>query len=457
MIKRRALLGSLLLGSLLPAAAHYGPSRKRVVIIGAGIAGLGAARALRAAGIEPVIVEARDRTGGRIHTSRHWPGLPMDLGASWIHGVKANPVTALARQAGAAMVDTSYDNTLLHIDPALKMRGVRDRGTDAAEAVFDRAMAWAEQQERDISVQAALEAVAPRASLDADRRAQLDFHVSATYEQEYAGGAQQLSAWWIDDGETFGGEDALFPGGYGQIVDHLAQGLDIRLNHIVNRVDTRPDSVTLGFADGTMMEADHVLVTVPLGVLKAGSIAFSPPLSARKLRAIDQLGMGLLNKHWLRFDHVFWPRTYDWHEFLSAEKGKWSEWVSLAKVKDTPVLVVFSAADHAEQTERLGDSEIVADIMATARQMFGNAIPDPLDAQITRWRSDPHAHGSYSFYAVGSGPEDRVALARSEQGRLHFAGEAQNERYPGTVHGALLSGREAAARIIMEAEPNDRG
>lgn len=348
------------------------------------------------------------------------------------------------------MVGTSYDNTLLHIDQSLQLLGVRDRGTKAAEAIFDRAIAWSEKQDRDISVQAALDRVMPPSSLDAVRRAQLDFHVSATYEQEYSGSSQQLSSWSIDEDEEFGGGDVLFPGGYGEIVENLASGADIRLNHVVNRVETRPNGVTLGFANGSMMEADHVLVTVPLGVLKAGSIIFDPPLPATKQRAINQLGMGLLNKHWLRFDHVFWPKSYDWHEFLSAEKGKWSEWVSLAKVKDTPVLLVFSAADHAEQIEKLSDKDIVADIMMTARQMFGNAIPDPIDAQITRWRSDPYSLGSYSFYAVGSGPQDRKLLAKSEMGRLHFAGEAQSDLYPGTVHGALLSGREAAARIIKE-------
>ena len=448
MMRRRTLISSLLAASVLPAAAYCTPARKRVIVIGAGMAGLGAAVALRSAGAETVIVEARDRIGGRIHTSVHWPDLPMDLGASWIHGIKGNPVTALARQAGAAVVGTSYDKTQLYIDPAPKALGVRDRGTDTAEAVYDRAIAWANKQERDVSIQAALDAVAPPGSLDAAQRAQLDFHVSASLEQEYAGGARQLSAWSIDEGSEFGGEDVLFPGGYRQITAHLAKGVDVRLNRIVKKITTKSSGVTLDFADGAKMEADHAIVTVPLGVLKAGTIAFDPPLPAAKQQAIDQLGMGLLNKHWLRFDRVFWPKAYDWHEFLSAQKGEWSEWVSLAKHKDTPVLLVFSAADQAEQVEKRGNQDILADIMVTARKMFGNAIPDPVDTQITRWRSDLFARGSYSYFAVGSGPNDSKALAKSEFGRLHFAGEAQNHRYPGTVHGALLSGREAAARII---------
>ena len=452
MIPRRNLLSTLVIAGLFPTAARRSPAGKRVAVVGAGIAGLGAAVALRNSGFEVVVVEARNRIGGRIHTSRLWPRLPMDLGASWIHGTNGNPVTALAHEAGATLVNTTYDNTLLHIDPAVRALGLRGRGTEAAETIFARAMAWAERQEADPSVQAALDAVAPRASLDPVRRAQLDFHVSATYEQEYSGGAERLSAWSIDEDEVFGGEDALFPGGYSQIITHLARELDVRLNHIVRSVSMRSGGVTLGFSDGATLDADHVLITVPLGVLKAGSIAFDPPLPAPKQRAIEKLGMGLLNKHWLRFDRVFWPREYDWHEFLSARKGEWSEWVSLANVNNAPVLVVFSAAEHAEQVEKMNDQDILTSIMETAKQMFGNTIPDPVEAQITRWRADQFSGGSYSFYATGSDRSDREVLATSEAGRLHFAGEAQSQPYPGTVHGALLSGRDAATRIIRDVK-----
>jgi monoamine oxidase len=450
MIHRRTVLSTLLMSSLLPTAACSASVRKRVVVVGAGIAGLGAAVALRNAGFEVIVVEARNRIGGRIHTSMRWPDLPVDLGASWIHGTKGNPVEVLARQAGVTMVKTSYDSTMLHIHPDLRGLGVKDRGTDGAEAIFAKAMAWAEDRDHDVSVQAALEAVAPRASLDPVRRSQLDFYVSAAYEQEYAGGASRLSAWSAEEGEEFGGDDALFPGGYSQIVAHLSKGLDIRLNHIVKSVSVTPNRAALGLADGSKIHADNILVTVPLGVLKAANIAFDPPLSLSKQQAIEKLGMGLLNKHWLRFDRVFWPKNFDWHEFLSARKGEWSEWVSLAKIQNSPVLMVFSAADNAEQVERMDDRDIISSIMGTARQMFGNSIPEPIDAQITRWRSDPFAGGSYSFYATGSGLLDRKMLASSEAGRLHFAGEAQSQLFPGTVHGALISGRDAAARIIQE-------
>ena len=286
------------------------------------------------------------------------------------------------------------------------------------------------------------------ASLDPVRRAQLDFHINATYEQEYSGSAKQLSAWSLEEGEEFGGDDVLFPQGYGQVIEYLARGLDVRLNQPVEAVTASSTGVTLRFADGSKLMADDVLVTVPLGVLKTDAIAFDPPLSKRKQDAIGRLGVGLLNKHWLRFDRVFWPPDYDWHEFLSADKGRWSEWVSLAKLGDTPVLLAFSAAEQAEAAEALPDADILAGIMDVARTMFGSSTPDPIASQITRWRTDRYARGSYSFYAVGSTPEDRRALVQPESQRLFFAGEAQSDLYPGTVHGAYMSGQAAAREIL---------
>lgn len=418
------------------------------MVIGAGIAGLAAADQLVRGGCEVTVLEARDRIGGRIHSSLAWPDLPVDLGASWIHGLDGNPVTDLARAAGASWVTSSYDSARLTIAPQLAALGARDAGTGRAGRLFDRAMARARRLDADIPVQAALDAVAPPGSLDPVRQAQLDHHVNGTYEQEYAGPAGALSAWHVDDGAVFDGDDGWFPQGYAQLTGHLARGLDVRPGQVVRAVRWGGAQVRVELADGSALVADQVVVTVPLGVLKAGTIAFDPPLPAGHRQAISRLGMGLLNKLCLRFDRVFWPPDVDWHEHLAAIKGDWTQWFSLARADATPVLVAFTAADHAEAVERMDDRAIVAAAMARAREMWGRAVPDPRAVQITRWRADPFARGSYSFHAVGSSGADREALGSPVGGRLYFAGEATSADYSATVHGALISGRRAAGQIL---------
>lgn len=443
-IDRRRFLAAMSAALAAPGLAACEPTEGgTALVIGAGIAGLAAAKALTVRGASVTVLEARGRIGGRIQTSRLWPDVPVDLGASWIHGVRGNPLTALAREAGADTLATSYDSARLYIAPELAALGVKGRGTDGASDLVERALKRAQEAEADMSIREAIDRISPPGSLSPVRAAQLEHHLAGDYEQEYSGSARELSAWWTGADEEFGGGDALFPGGYDQLTDYLARGLDIRLNTPVSHVRWVGPSVEVELASGERLRGDRVIITVPLGVLKAGGIRFTPELPADKQAAIERLGMGLLNKHFLRFETPFWPTDIDWHECMKPEPGRWSQWVSFAKA-GAPVLLGFTGTDAAREVETLDERAILADATATLRNMFGSATPAPVAAQVTRWASDPLAGGSYSFYAVGSSPADREALARPEAGgALGFAGEACSTDYFGTVHGAFLSGQAA--------------
>ncbi len=445
MLSRRKALGGLSAALLTQMQTACAGPPGTALVIGAGIAGIAAARALKDAGRTVTVLEARDRIGGRIHTSRLWPDVPADLGASWIHGADGNPLTSLAAAAGATTMMTSYENAQLHLAEGLRATGVRGGGEAWASGVVETAIAAARRADEDKSLRAAIDGVSPPARRSAVQRAQLEFHLAGTYEQEYAGAAEQLSAWSFDDDEVFSGEDLLFPGGYDQIPRFLARGLDIRLNAVVSEVRWGANGVELQLSTGHTLRADQVIVTVPLGVLKIGAIRFTPDLPRSKREAIAGLGMGLLNKHFLRFDRVFWPGDYDWHELVKETPGRWSQWVSLAKT-GAPVLMGITGAEAARAIEPLDDRAIVAEAMDAVREMLGTAAPGPAGWQLTRWNADPFAQGSYSFNAVESGRAHRRELARAEAGgALRFAGEACSDAYPGTAHGALLSGRAAAA------------
>lgn len=419
-------------------------SLPNIMVIGAGIAGLAAARTLTDQGFKVTLLEGRQRIGGRIHTSHVWPEYPMDLGASWIHGQKLNPITELANAAQAKRVATSYESSELYIDTRLKQLGVQGTNETALEKLVDKALEQAANLDTDISLKAAVERVVTQ-PLSPAYQAQLNFYLNSTYEQEYSGATRELSAQTLDDNEEFNGADVLFPQGYEQIPNYLSQGLDLRLGQIVSKITYNETGVTIKTQDQTY-KADYTIITVPLGVLKRKTIQFNPPLPPAKQAAIQRLGMGLLNKAYLRFNKVFWPKDIDWLEYLSPDAGRWVEWVSFAKL-GAPILLGFNAADRARELESWSDQALIADAIQALKAMFGNAIPQPVSTQITRWTQDPFAYGSYSFNAVGSTNQDRRALA-NKNGRLYWAGEAAQSDYPGTVHGAYLSGITAAKSLL---------
>ena len=442
---RRKLLA--MLGLALAARRTWAltPAQpQKILVIGAGIAGLSAARALHDAGHRVEVLEARERIGGRIHTSRVWKDAPMDLGASWINGFQASPLGKLARELGVRTIATDDENAI----------GYR-AGRRFTASEYERLAHWrerisevlesAQQSESDRSLHAAVMEALDWDSLSRDDRRLIELRLNGDFEHEYAGSTPQLSACWWDDDSAFAGDDIIFPDGFGALPEHLAKGLSIRFGHIVERIAWDENGVRVD-ATGHTLRADRIIVSAPLGVLKAGAIEFSPPLPAAKRRAIESLGVGLLNKCFLRFGQPFWPTDVDWIERLPERRGEWTQWLNLARASGKSVLLGFNAAEFARQIEAWSDTKTVAEAMGALRGMFGE-VPEPRGQQITRWASDPFALGAYSFNAVGADPKVREDLA-APTGRLHFAGEATSRKYFGTTHGAYLTGVRAAREIL---------
>jgi monoamine oxidase len=168
-----------------------------------------------------------------------------------------------------------------------------------------------------------------------------------------------------------------------------------------------------------------------------------------KRNAVSKLGMGVLNKCYLRFEHAFWPEDMDWLEYVPAKHGEWTEWVSFQRAMKKPILLGFNAANRGAEIEAWSDEQIVTSAMETLKTIFGAAIPQPIDWQITRWATDAFARGSYSFNALGSKPEMRSVLASPLNSQLYFAGEATDKDYFGTAHGAYLSGLRVAKDVLL--------
>ena len=181
--------------------------------------------------------------------------------------------------------------------------------------------------------------------------------------------------------------------------------------------------------------ADAVVVTLPLGILKRGDVEFKPPLPAWKQNAIDSIGFGLLNKVFLKFEHVFWDIDNDYVGYASSIHGEWYLFVNLVPVSGTPVLMSLISGSFAEKLEKKTDQEVVQYAMKILQNMFGNKsnknnghkwkkIPQPIDYRVTRWRQDRFARGSYSYIAKGSNGDHYDKLSYSVKDRVYFAGEA---------------------------------
>lgn len=297
---------------------------RRVAVIGAGVAGLAAAHCLGTQGRDCVVLEARDRIGGRVWTDRT-SGVPIDLGASWIHGVRGNPLTRLARQVDADLVPTDDDNLVI-------------RDADGR---------------------------------DLDHREVPDWFWDVVWtEHEFAADLDTLSPAALDEGEAFGGPHVIFPGGYDQLLAGLSGDYEVRLSAPVTTIRHGGGGVDIAAAGRPPERFDAALVTVPLGVLKAGAIRFEPCLPARKRAAIDRLGMGLLNKVCLVFDQVFWDTGVDVFGYVGPERRRFAAWLNLAKHTGEPVLMAFNAGSTADALESVSDGEIAREAMTVLRPLL---------------------------------------------------------------------------------------
>ncbi len=196
-----------------------------------------------------------------------------------------------------------------------------------------------------------------------------DFAVVAAFEHEYAADIGQLSSLAPHEGEEFPGPDVLLPDGYLNLLETLTDGLDIQLDTPVVAIDWADERPVVTTPTETSTH-DHVLVTLPLGLLKVGRILFSPELPTPKLDAIERLGMGLLNKVFLEFSEQFWDRSADSIGYVSNDRGRWAQWYDLTDVTGRPTIFCFHAGSVAEELEVMTDEQITAEAMTTLRTIY---------------------------------------------------------------------------------------
>ena len=413
----------------------------RVIVVGAGVAGLTIADAVRCAGAEVVVLEARDRLGGRTWTVPLGSGV-IDLGGAWVHGPVGNP---LAEALVAAKVGARNDGAFYS-----RMAVWADGWADAPEAT---ALAAAAMADWDPS-----EALAALSGSDSF----VDGVEWFLADRELGGRVGELVRFallWVQGAidtaappdrislaaaalyEEGAGGNLVPAGGYRSLVERLSAGLDVRLGTAVTGVEHGGDKVVVR-TGGETFEGDRAVVTVPLGVLRAGALAFDPPLSAGHAAAVEYLAMGTLEKLVFRFPERFWPASVWQIAHAGGKAFPW--WHDFSRHVGSPTLVGCYNPTVAPDLAELPAAQRVGPALQVLRTMFGS-VPDPDETIVTDWAGDPWAFGSYSYVPIGATVHDMYRLAEPVSDRLLLAGEATVPECYGTVHAAFGSGLRAAA------------
>lgn len=421
---------------------------ERVVVLGAGIAGLTTANALTHAGVECVVLEARDRVGGRLHTIELGGG-PVDLGGSWLHHPDGNPLRRFAEEVGVECRsgDPLPDLTGFDLAAGRRLTPAELEATMSSDAGF--AASLGDLRTRLGPSASAAEGIRAylAGGLAGDDRRRVGQALLASVEADSAGAAGGVALDWLWTQDEYAGSyfGDLPVGGYGRVVAAMAAGLDVRLGWVAAGVRYDGAGVVVTSTGGATERGSHLVVAVPLGVLKDGRPAFDPPLPDGHRDACRRLGFGRYRKILLSFDEPFWRREGWSHLALyHRDPDRPATWVfDLSALGGGPTLAfhVF----HSLVGPATSDAGWAMDQLSA---VLGRACPPPTDVHVTSWTDDRHTRGAYTHVPVGATNADLDLLGTPVAGRVGFAGEHTSSARMGYADGAMSSGIREAKRLL---------
>ncbi|KAF9909531.1 hypothetical protein BX616_011145 [Lobosporangium transversale] len=431
--------------------------KKHVIIIGAGISGLAAAYELskHPSTIQVTVLEAKNRIGGRLDTHRNLfsgehSDIPVDFGASWIHGVDpSNPIVSLAQAAQVRLEATNSD--VIYDRPGHKELAQDESNHYWAILwdIFGRAKEYSRDNRKGISIRTSFknwlcQYLATRQSSDpklpnymSERELKIVPLLAQFWADENAIPLDKVSLKYMDAENMPPGDHCIVTNGYDRVLDTLCKDMgpvDIRLEHVVDHIAYDESAVKVSTNKG-VFTADIVLVTLPLGVLKSNSVTFSPPLPMNKQTAIKRLGFGTMVKVILHFPICFWPKDKHFINFLPIPSSSipnanicrhlnkrqmlaletymsdLANYTSFMPIHNAPIMIAYMANDSADVFEKLTEDEAKEVLICHLAHYFDVLIKDPVGTRptavfMTRWNADPFAKGSYTSIPVGAHQSD---------------------------------------------------
>jgi monoamine oxidase len=436
-----------------------------VIVIGAGMAGVAAAAALHPHR-RVIVLEGRpDRIGGRIWSSHAWADEVVDLGASWLTHEQINPLRGIADRAGIRTIPSPLSS--FHVSEA-DGTPLSDCEVEWLALLFGEiyaevqaiALQRALRRLPDIPASLAFGAVVAQKRLDPVKLRRLNFFINLFVKEPEAAELDDISLRYLGNVSVFlqGFTSAsIIPGGYLQLVKLLAAGLDIRCGHVVDAIAYGAGGVAVTLNDGVTLRAKYAVVTLPLGVLKSGSVTFWPELPGWKRASIDRLRVGISNKVYFRFPRTFWPVDRAGVDRVDATpEARWSTWFDFSRYTGgggrpgLPTLLSFNHSAYASHLECLTDAQVIDEAWPVLRDQYRDKAIRPIAIQRSRWGSDCFARGATAHIPAGASPADLRLLGEPVAGRLFFAGDSTTDEFTGFVLAAYTTGLRAAECILCK-------
>ncbi|KAJ7991478.1 hypothetical protein DPEC_G00284290 [Dallia pectoralis] len=446
--------------ALLPERYH----NKNVIVIGAGASGLAAARQLQNFGMQVVVLEARERIGGRVWDDTSLGGITVGRGAQIVNGCVNNPIALMSEQLNMKMHKLGERCDLFQEGGSATDPAIDKRMDFHFNAILDVVSEWRKDksQNQDAAlgekIQEVYKTFLQESGIQFSELEEkvLQFHLS---NLEYACGSSldQVSARSWDHNEffaQFSGDHTLLTEGYSSVLNKLAEGLDIHVKTPVQAIDYSGDVVIVTSLNGTQWTAQKVLVTVPLTLLQNNTIKINPALPERKLKAIHSLGAGFIEKVALQFPYRFWDSKIQGADYFGHippspdKRGMFSVFYDMDPQGKRSVLMSVVTGEAVTSIRDMEDKDVADQCLKVLRDLFKEQeVPEPVKYFVTRWSRDRWSQMSYSFVKTGGSGEAYDIIAEDVQGKLFFAGEATNRHFPQTVTGAYLSGVREASKI----------
>ncbi|HLU83618.1 MAG TPA: NAD(P)/FAD-dependent oxidoreductase [Trueperaceae bacterium] len=419
--------------------------RADVIVIGAGMAGLCAAHALVDTDLDVLVLEARDRLGGRTHTDRHFAGFPVELGAEFVHGARVKTWEWIERLGLRTVHWKKEEDSWVRLADGRRLTMTEARNVSPA---FDLTRSW-NLPDVPATPFESFDRYLRRIGFDDE---QLDY-VRRSFANAAGESLRHLDATAmlasLRSLEHHDAEDHRMLDGYAAIIEALGIGLEIVTETVVVSVVTTDDGVLVTARDGRQFHARAAIITLPLGVLASGDVTFDPPLAQIKGHALAGLGMGPVIKLVYRFAERLTPPEVQAVYAAGRAPMWWSP--SAGNHTEAVVWTAFVSGDGAVDLLRLGEEAALDHALDSLRRELGRPGLKPLDALLVDWPNDPFAYGGYSYVRPGHfGVRGHLAAPTPP---LFWAGEATaTEANAATVHGAMLSGERAALEVLSQFE-----